>query len=313
MTNLYRKFFATGVGLLLMVFTITAFTAFEARAQQQTPYYDLSTPEVSIDLSVLNDGGRGMPRTGSMSPSVRGGSLLMPGGRPPQSQLLVSPKRKPRVTRKIRSSLKRKIARKVRKSTRKSVKRSTVATTPKRAKKPTRTASIKKTKSAPPLPPITMTPKTSKAPPPAPIATSAATKTPPAVTKPALAKQPKQQASLQPTSTSSSASTKNASQSVLVTFQVKSAKVPAAMKSKLKSLAASIKGKGDQRLQLMAYAGGPDISPSKARRLSLSRALAVRSYLISTGVRSTRIDVRALGNKTTVKPINRVDVTVVKR
>jgi len=85
------------------------------------------------------------------------------------------------------------------------------------------------------------------------------------------------------------------------------------MKSKLKALAAQFKGKTDERLQLKAYAGGKGVSPSKARRLSLSRALAVRSYLISSGVRSTRIDVRALGNKTTTQPINRVDVTIVKR
>ena len=66
-------------------------------------------------------------------------------------------------------------------------------------------------------------------------------------------------------------------------------------------------------MQLMAYAGGDGLSASKARRISLSRALAVRSYLIESGVRSTRIDVRALGNKTSTAPVNRVDVMVVER
>jgi outer membrane protein OmpA-like peptidoglycan-associated protein len=51
------------------------------------------------------------------------------------------------------------------------------------------------------------------------------------------------------------------------------------------------------RLQLMAYASGTGEGANSARRLSLSRALAVRSYLIDKGVRSTRIDVRALGNR----------------
>ena len=51
------------------------------------------------------------------------------------------------------------------------------------------------------------------------------------------------------------------------------------------------------RLQLVAYASGAGESANSARRLSLSRALAVRSYLIDKGVRSTRIDVRALGNR----------------
>jgi outer membrane protein OmpA-like peptidoglycan-associated protein len=315
MTNLYRKFFATGVVLLAMAFTFAAFTVFEARAQQQTPYYDLSTSEVSIDLSVLNDGGLGRPRMGAMSPSVGGGSMLMPGGRAPQSRLLVTPPRKPRVKRRFRSTTKRKSTRKVRRTTRKPAKRKKVAATPKRPKTSTRIASIKKTKAAPPPPPISMVPKTAKKapPPPAPMVAPAPTPASVAKAKSAPVAQPKQQASIQPTSTPATAKKKSSSQSVLVAFQDKSAKVPAAMKTKLKKLAASIKGKGSQRLQLMAYAGGAGISPSKARRLSLSRALAVRSYLISTGVRSTRIDVRALGNKTTVKPVNRVDVTVVKR
>ncbi len=64
--------------------------------------------------------------------------------------------------------------------------------------------------------------------------------------------------------------------------------------------------KADLRVQLLAYAGGEALSSSKARRLSLSRALAVRSYLIENGLRSTRIDVRALGDKTTEEPVNRV-------
>jgi outer membrane protein OmpA-like peptidoglycan-associated protein len=47
--------------------------------------------------------------------------------------------------------------------------------------------------------------------------------------------------------------------------------------------------------------------------MSLSRALAIRSFLIENGVRSTRIDVRALGNKTTEEPFNRVDLKVTER
>ncbi len=67
------------------------------------------------------------------------------------------------------------------------------------------------------------------------------------------------------------------------------------------------------RLQLRAYAGGSDDSASHARRLSLSRALSVRSELIEQGVRSTRIDVRALGNKSKDGTSDRVDVILVKR
>lgn len=67
------------------------------------------------------------------------------------------------------------------------------------------------------------------------------------------------------------------------------------------------------RVQLMAYAAGEDLSSSKARRISLSRALSVRSYLIEKGVRSTRIDVRALGDKADGDQKNRVDVNMIEQ
>jgi outer membrane protein OmpA-like peptidoglycan-associated protein len=67
------------------------------------------------------------------------------------------------------------------------------------------------------------------------------------------------------------------------------------------------------RLQIVAYATGGDESGSQARRLSLSRALAVRSYLIDQGVRSTRMDVRALGNRSSDGPTDRVDIVLVRR
>lgn len=67
------------------------------------------------------------------------------------------------------------------------------------------------------------------------------------------------------------------------------------------------------QISLLAYADGDEESSGKARRLSLSRALAVRSYLIDQGVRSTRIEVRALGNKVPDGNPDRVDILVQKR
>jgi outer membrane protein OmpA-like peptidoglycan-associated protein len=55
------------------------------------------------------------------------------------------------------------------------------------------------------------------------------------------------------------------------------------------------------------------MTASKARRLSLSRALSVRSFLIKSGVRSTRIGVMALGNKSSGTLQNRVDISISKR
>jgi len=62
------------------------------------------------------------------------------------------------------------------------------------------------------------------------------------------------------------------------------------------------------RVQILAYANASTDRASRARRLSLSRALAVRAYLIEREVRSTRMDVRALGDKIGDGPADRVDI-----
>ena len=80
----------------------------------------------------------------------------------------------------------------------------------------------------------------------------------------------------------------------------------------LRALAAAV-SEADGRLQLQAFAGGSSESASGARRTSLSRALAVRSFLIEAGVRSTRVDVRALGTAADSGPPERVDVLYVAR
>lgn len=105
----------------------------------------------------------------------------------------------------------------------------------------------------------------------------------------------------------------NAESSVRVAFQSGQSKLPSSAQDDLKKMAEDLRTHPDDRVQLQAYAGGEDLTASKARRLSLSRALAVRSYLIGQGVRSTRIDVRALGNKTTEEPFDRVDVQITPR
>ncbi|MBE0531514.1 MAG: OmpA family protein [Rhodospirillales bacterium] len=98
-----------------------------------------------------------------------------------------------------------------------------------------------------------------------------------------------------------------------VLFETEEAKLSEQARGELKTIVQEILDKADLRVQLLAYAGGEALSSSKARRLSLSRALAVRSYLIENGLRSTRIDVRALGDKTAEEPVNRVDVNIVER
>lgn len=90
-------------------------------------------------------------------------------------------------------------------------------------------------------------------------------------------------------------------------FQPGSAALTRDAESQLGQLVASLRDT-EQRLQLKAFASAEGDNTSRARRTSLSRALAVRSYLIEAGIRSTRIDVRALGVARDGGAEDRVDV-----
>jgi outer membrane protein OmpA-like peptidoglycan-associated protein len=61
---------------------------------------------------------------------------------------------------------------------------------------------------------------------------------------------------------------------------------------------------------VLAYAPGKADDPSTARRISLSRAMSVRSALVADGVPSARIFVRALGERFGDGPADRVDLSV---
>lgn len=84
--------------------------------------------------------------------------------------------------------------------------------------------------------------------------------------------------------------------------------VPADATAKLDTIAQDLLANQDKRIQVMSYAAGTEDTESKARRKSLARGLAIRSYLMKAGVPSTRIDVRALGNKAEGGPADRVDI-----
>lgn len=81
----------------------------------------------------------------------------------------------------------------------------------------------------------------------------------------------------------------------------------------LQDLADRMNEAPQSRIQLKAYAAGSGEMASRARRLSLSRALSVRSFLIDEGIRSTRIDVRALGSAAEDGPPDRVDIAPARR
>lgn len=93
-----------------------------------------------------------------------------------------------------------------------------------------------------------------------------------------------------------------------VLFGAGSADLSTDGKSELESLAKSLNADESLRVQLLAFASGDGDAANAARRLSLSRALVVRGFLIDQGIPSTRMQVRALGNKYESGPPDRVDI-----
>ncbi|MCR9071726.1 MAG: OmpA family protein [Alphaproteobacteria bacterium] len=98
-----------------------------------------------------------------------------------------------------------------------------------------------------------------------------------------------------------------------IAFPGGQSQLPADAGAKLDPVISRLKQDDKLRVQLMAYADGDQDGANKARRLSLSRALAVRAYLIDNEIASTRMDVRALGNRADDGPADRVDLVVINR
>ena len=259
---------------------------------------------VVVDLSVISDGGVG----GGGGPLAGDATLRLPKAGRVRSQLHVAPKAKvtlraPSAAPKAKPKMAAKPAAKP-----KAVAKAAPKAAP--APPPMPKPKVKTAKVAPPPAPKAPTkvaaapapppaPKTMKAPPPMPKTTTAPP-APQAAPAPQTAAAPAD-VSLKP------------GRALQVVFGETATTLPDSAKPGLDALANAMRESKDHRLQLMAYAGASGLSTSKARRLSLTRALEVRSFLIDNGVRSTQIDVRALGNKTSEKPVNRVDINVAKR
>ena len=65
--------------------------------------------------------------------------------------------------------------------------------------------------------------------------------------------------------------------------------------------------------RVLGYASDEANDESKSRRASLARAISVRSALIDMGIHSTRIELRALGDKSSDNNKNKVDILLIKR
>lgn len=149
--------------------------------------------------------------------------------------------------------------------------------------------------------------------PPAPDTTQPATEMVEPAPAPTVPPAPAEEASIPPESSAPAAMSATGGDEYSLGFAADSFELSAAARSQLDSVIATMGQDEDLRIQLQAYAQGDGANASKARRLSLSRALQVRSYLIDRGVRSTRIDVRALGANVPSGPPDRVDIKTVQR
>lgn len=168
-----------------------------------------------------------------------------------------------------------------------------------------------------PAAPTTMTQTSAIVPPPPPSSmTTPATAVPSATVPAAAAKTPepvKRIASASPSPQTGSPKASSDGAAFSISFDTDSKSLPANTAGALDELARKMIANESMRVQLLAYASAGERSEAKARRLSLSRALEVRSYLISKGIASTRMDVRALGNQSSTGSPDRVDMTLVNR
>jgi len=100
----------------------------------------------------------------------------------------------------------------------------------------------------------------------------------------------------------------------VVKFAPGAADLPPGSQAVLDGVAAKMLASDAIRVQLIAHATGDADQAMEARRVSLARAVAVRAYLIDKGVRSLRMDVRALGNRADDGPVgDQVDLVLVNQ
>jgi outer membrane protein OmpA-like peptidoglycan-associated protein len=90
--------------------------------------------------------------------------------------------------------------------------------------------------------------------------------------------------------------------------------LPTGPQTALDAVVSKLISNDNLRVQVIAHAIASADDAMEARRISLARAVAVRAYLIDKGIRSLRIDVRALGNRADDGPAtDQVDLMVVSQ
>ena len=99
---------------------------------------------------------------------------------------------------------------------------------------------------------------------------------------------------------------KRNSNKILVSFNPEDKELQEKAVLKLNKIVRIMNLNKNQRLELTAYSS--EDSASKARRMSLMRALTIRSFLIKRGISRSKLNVKALGNNTGIGPVDRVDI-----
>jgi outer membrane protein OmpA-like peptidoglycan-associated protein len=95
-----------------------------------------------------------------------------------------------------------------------------------------------------------------------------------------------------------------------VTFAAGQSDLSPSSADAIRHLVAAAPSGSTPTFNVVAYAAAVPDDASAARRLSLSRALAVRNALMADGMASSRIYVRALGSQVPEGPPDRVDLTL---
>jgi outer membrane protein OmpA-like peptidoglycan-associated protein len=102
-------------------------------------------------------------------------------------------------------------------------------------------------------------------------------------------------------------------ETIIVSYAAGGSAVPADSLASIKEASDRLAANPALRVRLFSYATDAEKNVSRARRLSLERAVAVRKVLIDNGLDSTRIEVRALGEQNPGGEPNRVDIVLVAR
>ena len=73
-----------------------------------------------------------------------------------------------------------------------------------------------------------------------------------------------------------------------------------------------LKENKELRLRLESYASKQNNSLSGDRRISLSRVMALRKFLLDNAIEANRLDIRSLGAQTNTHPMDRVEIHILK-